>query len=287
MKKLLYSLLALCTVFTLMFSSCDEIEGPYGVSSGTPIDTNNNEEIVRKVLIEEFTGHICQACPNAHREIKRLEGAYGDRIIALGIHAGFFARTDIYASQGFTYNFSCPEGIALATDFNVINQPFPKGMVNRARDAGSGNTIILDWGAWEDKVDELLLLPPDAGLKVTPSYNAGSNQMTAEVEVKVINELTDAVRLTVFFSEDSIVKPQKDGTTNVPDYVHRHVLRGSLNGTYGEDLGPQAAGATITRAYSRTLAPADAVASKIYLVAVLTNDVTGEVIQAEEVKLIQ
>lgn len=285
MKNIGWLLLSCFAALTLCVSSCDEIDGPYGVSA-TPTDTGNGEEVLRKVLVEEFTGHICQACPNAHRELKRLEGAYGERIIAIGIHAGFFARTDIYASQGFNYDFSCPEGIAIATDFNVINQPFPKGMVNRVQDAGSGNALILDWGAWENEIDEQLLVPAQAGLQVAPSFNAGTNQIAAEVEVKALDAISEAVRLTVYFTEDSIVKPQKDGSANVPDYVHRHVLRGALNGTYGEDLGPLAKGVVLNRTYSAALRPADAVASRIYLVAVLTNDATGEVIQAEEVKLI-
>jgi hypothetical protein len=54
---------------------------------------------------------------------------------------------------------------------------------------------------------------------------------------------------------------------------------------YGESLGIQSAGAEITRSYSATLLPNDAVADHIHLVAILTNETTKEIIQVEEIKL--
>jgi hypothetical protein len=94
-----------------------------------------------------------------------------------------------------------------------------------------------------------------------------------------------APTLAVYFSEDSIVKWQKDGSINDSTYVHNHVLRGSFNGMLGEDLGVIAAGDEIIKNYSTALIPPDVDVNHVYLVAILTNTVTKEVIQVTEVKL--
>ncbi len=278
--KIQHILLA-ATLF--LVASCDEIDGPYGVSNTGGTDTT--EDVVRKVLIEDFTGHTCQACPNAHREATRLHNLLGEQLVVLAVHADFWADPYPSGAPYFTYNFHNATSTQIATDFNVMGQPFPKGLVNRMLSPGTNTTLVLDWANWEPKVNEWLLLPADAGLEITPSYNDGTREITADVKVKMVNELTDPVSLAVYFSEDSIINWQKDGSTNIPDYVHNHVLRGTLNGVYGESLGVQSAGAEITRSYSGTLTPSDAVADHVHLVAILMNETTKEIIQVEEVKL--
>ena len=79
MKKIQFTLLLF--VITIL-TACDKIEGPYGVK-GVPIIGD------QKVLLEDFTGHTCQACPNAHREGKRLRDIYDERLVVLAVHADF------------------------------------------------------------------------------------------------------------------------------------------------------------------------------------------------------
>lgn len=280
MKNFKFTLLILALAIT---SACDKIDGPYG-SSGT-IGPIGGDTVVQNVLLEDFTGHTCQACPNAHREAKRLHGIYGDRLIILAVHADFWAAPYPSGAPFFTYDFRNPISTQIATDFNVIGQPFPKGMVNRMINPGTTNQLVFDWAGWEGKVDQWIDSIAKAGLEITPGYNSGSNTMTAEVKVKAVSDLTDGAHLAVYFSEDSIIKWQKDGSINDSTYVHNHVLRGSFNGMLGEDLGVIAAGDSLMKSYSVALSPADVVASKVHLVAILSNTVTKEVIQVTEVKL--
>ena len=275
--------LALSAITALLISGCDKIEGPYGTNNGGgPI---GGDTIVQNVLLEDFTGHTCQACPNAHREATRLHDIYGDRLIILALHADFWADPYPAGAPYFTYDFRNPTATAIATDFNVIGQPFPKGMVHRMLNPGTSDQLILDWAGWESKVDQWINTVAKDGIEISTSYDNGTKNITADIDLKVVSDLTDPVSLAVYFVEDSIVNWQKDGSTNVQNYIHRHVLRGSLNGTYGEDLGPLTAGTELTKSYTGQLIPADADAAHIYIVAILTNNVTKEVIQVEEVKL--
>ena len=280
--KHLASLLFIACAFT-GFQACDEIEGPYGTSGNNVVP---EDSVVRKVLIEDFTGHTCQACPNAHRKATDLLNTYGEKLVVLAIHADFWAAPYPSGAPYFTYDFRNAVSTQITTDFGVIGQPFPKGMVNRMLDSVTGNRLILDWSAWASRLSDWYSRPADAGIDMSATYNAGNRNISASVDVKILKDLSNPSKLAVYFIEDSIIQWQKDGSTNVQSYVHNHVLRGSLNGTYGEDIGTLNAGDEVSRTYSNTLTPNDAVPEKVKLVAILTDAVTKEVIQVEEIDLL-
>ena len=54
-------------------------------------DGPDTTEVVKKVLIEEFTGVRCVNCPQGSAEIENLLSIHGDKLVAISIHAGFFA----------------------------------------------------------------------------------------------------------------------------------------------------------------------------------------------------
>lgn len=246
--------------------------------------------MLRKVLVEDFTGHICQACPRAHREATRLKGVFGEQLVVIAVHADVWADPNPPGASKFTYDFRNAVATQIATDFDVMGQPFPKGMVNRQLNPVTGTPFVLDWGNWEGKISNLLQESAEAGLKITPAYETASRTITANVEVKMLSVNSDAMELAVYFMEDSIVNWQKDqdaSPADVQNYVHNHVLRGSLNGTYGESLGVLAEGQVVTKTYSAPLTPNDAVPGKISLVAILSNSTTKEVVQVEEVHLLK
>jgi hypothetical protein len=99
------------------------------------------------------------------------------------------------------------------------------------------------------------------------------------------------LHIAFYLSEDNIVSPQKDYSltpSTIPDYTHRHVLRGSMNGTWGLPLATGtsfAAGSTFSANASYTL-PANWNESNVHVVAVLFRANSKEVIQAEDVKII-
>ena len=85
----------------LFFGTCDIIEGPF-LEKRDFVDTT--DEIINKnALILEFTGHTCKSCPKAHRTIDQLEELYGDRVISVAFHTGYFART--FSADKFTTDF--------------------------------------------------------------------------------------------------------------------------------------------------------------------------------------
>jgi hypothetical protein len=279
-------LFTLCTLVIIgfLFFGCDKVEGPYGINNGTTPPDTTSDTIIRKVLLEDFTGHTCAACPASHVEAKRLHDIYGKQLIVLGIHAGFFSWP-----QGAPYqnNFQTATGTTITTDFNLINLPFPKGMVNRLYKPSTSSQYIFDWPDWETTIDTILERPADAGIDITNSFSTTDSMMTASVDIKMVNDYVNPISLAVYFAEDSIVAPQKNGSIDVLNYIHRHVLRGSFTGAFGETIGTSAtAGQELNKTYSTKLTPANANVNQVYIYAILFDNVTREVIQVEEKKLI-
>jgi hypothetical protein len=97
--------------------------------------------------------------------------------------------------------------------------------------------------------------------------------------------------ISAYIVEDSIVSYQKNnnpeiGPGDIPDYAHRYMLRGSMNGTFGDTLfSPQALTTdSFTVEYSKTLNPVWNT-SKLYVVCFIYNRETDEVLQTERKKI--
>ena len=86
--------------------------------------------------------------------------------------------------------------------------------------------------------------------------------------------------------EDSIVGKQLLPTGDDLNYVHRHVFRGCLNGTWGEDLNTTALAPEdqIKKSYSVTLNEAYN-ENQCYIIAYVANSDTKEVLQVIEKKI--
>ena len=155
MNRFFYIIIA-----TIFISSCEVIEGPYMTGTIDPIDTTNNQ-YVKNILIEDFTGHTCKNCPDAARELDAIHDVYGSQIIGLAIHAGqTFARPYPIDPTGnpdekFIYDFRTSWGEELDGFFQVSANGLPKGMINRIDYSSSGDHR-KDWGEWANIVgDEL------------------------------------------------------------------------------------------------------------------------------------
>jgi hypothetical protein len=288
MKK--YSLLLL--FIAIMLNGCDNIDAPYGVNT---IDTSSGgNNVVSKVLLEDYTGHACNTCPLAHAEALRLSNLFGDRLVVMSIHtSSTFAKPLVTPDNSFNYDFRTTTGNDIATSFSVISgtgaalTPFPQGIIDRAPDP-SGNTII-GWGLWEAAVSARLDKEVEAGLQISLNYDSLTRKVNASVTISAVKEIASPASLAVYLTEDSVVNWQKNGAVNDPNYIHRHVLRGCLTtNSIGESVGVFTAGESKVKSYSNyTLPLADINARKVSVIAVLSDGTSRQVIQVEDKKLFE
>lgn len=295
MKSSLKVLSSLFLIYMFM-TSCDKVEGPFSepVNQGgvdtSVVDTSSTDTIsgtihdtVRNVLLEDYTGHKCQGCPAAHDEATTIQNAVGNRLAIIALHVGYWATTN--ATGNFTYNFENQTGLDLYGALVPSSQPFPTGTINRKMYGSNRVVIYSDWG---NKVQQLLQEPADASMKVTTSYNSITRVISASVKTTFLDNLTGDVSLAVYYTEDSIINWQAfpSPTGNVPDYVHRRVLRGALTSTWGSIIATNPVyGFSVSGTVTGTPIAADINIDHVHVIAVLSDNATKEVIQVEEVQL--
>ena len=101
--------------------ACDKIEQEDFLITDGEVVVVDTSTFVKKVLIEDFTGHTCQNCPEASEEIHTLQqiNAYTDRVIAIAVHSGFFSDVN----PTFTTDFTTNEGTVIHDFFGVSSYP--------------------------------------------------------------------------------------------------------------------------------------------------------------------
>ncbi len=289
MKKILFIAFGIAT----LFSSCDVLEGPF--DEKVAIDTTAGPK--RKILLEDFTGHTCGNCPCAALEALKLDTLFEGRIIIVASHVGFFAEPYANGTK-FRTDFRTPAGTEINDYFHIDDQGLPQGMVNRTI---YDNARILSTTAWSSAVspfvtDTTISKHPVASITLNATYNAASRTANIDVNSKYLSEGNSNHQLVVYVVEDSIVNWQKfyascqGADKDVPDYVHRHVLRGAINSTWGDALYSSGTtipiGTSINKSYTKVLDNSwDE--KHIYFVAFIQDNLTKEVLQVEEVKLIE
>src|SRR5687768_4725486 len=89
--KRFFKLILCLIVYSIYLSSCDKVKDPYSTTLDGGGDTTATVVKVRKVLLEEYTGHRCGNCPPAAVTAQTLKSTYGERLVVMTVHAGFFA----------------------------------------------------------------------------------------------------------------------------------------------------------------------------------------------------
>ncbi len=260
--------------------SCDKIEGPYikydeSVATTVVFPDLDTAAVYKKILIEEYTGHRCTNCPDGHRTLEGLSQQYGDTLIAIGIHAGTFAKPQ--ANKGFPADYRTDEGTEMYTDFAV--GATPRAVINRAQFNGTYGQDISAWGQIINNVNHA---PAVAAIQIINKMEG--NTLTAHTKTTFLQDYYFPVKLALYVIEDGIVSPQIDGGDTIADYTHNHVLRKSLNGTYGayfSENGQVAAKMSYTKSY-KTECPAEWNKQNCYIVAILMDEITREVLQVEK-----
>ena len=280
MEKVKNMLLALAVVIFAL-SACDIVEEPY-IQGGNDIpnpDPGDTVMVMKKILLEDFTGVRCVNCPAAGELALQLQETY-PQLIVLGVHAGMLSMPN-----GGYPDFRTPEGTEWWNFFGFDANPI--GTVDRVL-SGTGRYGLnpADWATFI--VDEIAKDPVIA-LKIENTYNADNRTLNVTVSGKVLNDQLEDLNLVVCLMEDGITGLQQTPDGVNPDYVHRHVFRGTLDGlAWGSSIGtaPFAEGFTFEKTYSYTL-PEDFEAENCAVVAYVCQDSDKTVLQVEEAEVIE
>lgn len=281
MKSINKILLALVAIAIL--ASCDKINPPFTEDDGgQTIETDT----VRKILLEEFTGHKCPNCPDAHVIAHDLKSIYGNQLILLTIHAGYFANV---GAAPFVYDFKTTAGNDIASNFQLPSTPM--GMVNRVKQS-SGWLIDKDgFGSNVSAQIDEQSIDPELYITLIPTYNQSDSTLNLVTKTYIMGTLESAnYNICVAITEDSIIKPQIDNGEIITDYVHMHVMRGMVSPTWGDQIftGVPTVGNTFTKNYTGYKLGKDWNPDNCHIVAYVyyaNGEKQYQIIQAQEVKL--
>lgn len=282
-KKLLQYTLSI--VFSgALFMSCDKVEEPF--TRKITVDTTQQQH-VKRVLLEDYTGHMCPNCPDAAVVAQNLKNYRGDKLVVIAIHAGWFAKS----LPGFTADYTTPAGNEWDTFFGISNAGNPNGMVNRKYYTTAEH--ILSPSAWSESIEVALAEPAAIDLNITNTYQSSDRNLVTDIKVDFVQELDRNLNLIVVLTESGIVSPQKNinpeigATPVIEDYIHNHMLRASITpGSWGTQIA--AVGTendeSLTKSFAYTL-PSTFVSDNCTVVAFVYDTETKEVLQVAEKEL--
>ena len=279
----------------LIITSCDVEEGPFI----NDYDSYVNPD--RKVLIEDFTGHLCPNCPDAARELNAIHDIYGDQVIGMALHVTKSFARPYPASQApaFQYDFRTTWGDDWDAFYGISDAGLPRGMINRI--GYQDNSHKLGKDEWATTVANELKKEID--FKIYISSDETSISITSEVQ----NNINADYNLVVCLTESNIINWQKDGQANIEDYEHNHVLRTVLADEALSNSTNYVAGQEIEKTINYNLADLEQFnidystnniaelgngnaggwnANNMSVIAYIYNTNTKEIVQVEEALLI-
>ena len=219
-------------------------------------------EVGRAILIEDFTGQKCINCPTGTEIINSIVDTYGeDNVIAVGIHSGPLG----FAGNSKTVGLMTDTGNEYYTRWdkeNKMGQPWV--VFNRKTSPDS------HYNNWAAMVGTIISEKANLSVKIANAYDAATRTLTTTVGADGVNGTVNG-KLQVWIVEDGVkaLQMMPDGKSN-KEYIHNHVFRAAVNGTWGEDVTVKE-GETTTKQYQYKL-PETWNADNIAVVAFVYND---------------
>ncbi len=269
-----------------LLTGCDKIDQPDNFVPTQECEGNGYG--FRRVLIEDMTGFLCIACPQAAEIAVDLQDFHCTDVIVASLHiTSTFAEPIAAPPAPYSTEFRTPAGNAFEAQFPPGNLPI--GMVNRKVFNG---VRMLQRGNWGTSVQQIIGTPAQFEVVIdTVIYNASAQTYDITIQVPVLQNVTGDHKLAIYLTEDSVIDWQKDSRFTPADrfpYTHRHVLRTTVGDPFGEQVvtGSASAGQTIARSYSLALPSNVLSAEHCSLVAYIYRSDDYEIMQVTERHLI-
>ncbi len=180
------------------------------------------EDVVKKILLETFTGQHCSNCPNGHRATHEALAALreaGADVVEISHHAG-------YQADNFTMN---EDGEYCFFYNNAGSTYAPAVMVNRWKNPQStypgpvfntGTSLIIE------NCVALMNQEPFVTIDINSDYDFATREAKVNVDIHCHRKPAGTTVFNVMIAQDSIRTYQTAGGV---DYLHNGVCRGTIN----------------------------------------------------------
>lgn len=196
----------------------------------------------QKHLIEQLTSTYCQYCPLGSSMLTLLTSMRDD-LIWVAIHGNLGTGVDPFRSN---------QGDSIMTYMTGGSISYPSGAFDRTVGWSDDANIVGGLGYSEQNHQEVAEYfsyffdyiaetnPTFAEIDAKCTFNEETRMATVAVQGRISTDFDFMVgedsRLVVYLVEDSLVAPQINGATSIPNYVHNGVFRQALGSIKGEPL---------------------------------------------------
>jgi hypothetical protein len=254
----------------------------------------------KKVLFEEICGGLCGQCPSGAWILDSLSRKYPD-IIPVSVHSYGVADAMYFAGIDSIDNLINTQGGAPFGDLDRMKYPVHDSPLY----------MLFNYiGKFDSIAAVRLAAAPKLTITILPMWDSTVRQITAQVNVHMLNNLTAGdYRISMYVAEDSVIgtgsgydqenlyntsppgNPFYGMGNPIIGYAHRHVLRAALPtplGQAGVIPSSPTAGQDYSTLFNYTL-PVSINENKVSLIAFVYRNWPGgtnnEVFNAEEVSL--
>ncbi|MEX1192521.1 MAG: Omp28-related outer membrane protein [Brumimicrobium sp.] len=311
MKKLILFTVSAFLILSLSF--CDKVENPYqnqATLENIELDTtlypgvwqeymdneypdfpeNTNTDI--NVLIEDYTGHKCNNCPEAATIAHDIHENNPERVFVASIHTDPGAQNSFQSSNpeatSYYTDHTNPDSDAYGEEFqngyNFIGNP--QGTVNRK----TIDEKMFDFsGTWQSRASDILNANDlKVNLQSAFNYYPSTNGGYLHVEAVKLTDEEITMNAVVYVIQDSLVDWQlmPDNSSN-EFYLHRDKHLGSIDDNpFGIEIFPATtpSGEKITFDYSYSL-PMGIDASNMHFLIYLYDVSNYEILQVIKQKV--
>ncbi|MFK7776265.1 MAG: Omp28-related outer membrane protein [Saprospiraceae bacterium] len=221
MKKLTFLFVIVSMV---VFSSCKKNE----VETIKLVVT----DFSKKVLVENFMGVQCIACPLANDELENLIDIHGDDLIVVSLHPDDFG-TPHSSSQ---HDFRTTE-VEEVTEYLGRPAAYPSAVINRKDLDGGDYYLPTPKTLWAGYIQQELEATPKLSVNISKNYDSITRELSVQVSGMAQEDIIGDLNLSIIITETNIADPQivlNEGI--VEDYVHKHVFRTSMTESTGDLL---------------------------------------------------
>lgn len=217
--------------------------------------------VERTLVIEQFTGATCGACPAGHDRVEQALAGRSDYV---------WLMHHTFGSDAFSNEAS----YALKWFYGVDGEYAPAVMFDRSPIPADHNEPIRNVDNVADIRQQLATAKSRPSFLTLDLSNLSYDEQTRSISGSVDGHFTQAIygpdtRIVLYLVEDSLWMHQSDYIHGSSDRTHYDVVRGSINGKWGEPFEVLTDG-TFSYAVDYTL-PSTHNAAKCRLAAVVFN----------------
>ncbi len=249
------------------------------------LEDSPEEDIQRKVLVEEMTGVYCYTCPLAHDTVAALIEDYPGRIVAINIHSHAYGIYDNPKVLGNKYDFRTEDGDHIVEYLGGIIS-VPSAAIDRVVLPPDTGIISFKRALWRDYVGRRLELPSPLEIKlqhlntdvITPGERA------INVKIRITKNIHGRIAYGLALVENNIIDKQFRDTMVIDDYHHQHILRRLLTDVKGDFLMENPAPGQVFVRYHKLKIPPEFKPQDVQIITYVTLMDTKEVLQSEWLK---